>query len=173
MQYIAGNAASRIELALALGKAGERVRAIGGEDKIAGERRLGRDDVLRGLAERNDDVSAGLVACLVAFARDRPRRAAIRQLAAAETSTFRTAAVSTVRRTNAPNGPWSCSAASHTARSSSSESTLERARSAMLVRRPPRTSGDTKSERLACQLSRVRSALRQRSERTGPLLSAM
>ena len=85
----------------------------------------------------------------------------------------RRVAVSSTNRTKGPKGPRSCSAASHTRRSSSSLNTRLRARSAIEVRRPPRTSGEMKSERAECQLSKVRNALKQRSARTGPLLSAI
>jgi hypothetical protein len=41
------------------------------------------------------------------------------------------------------------------------------------LRRQPLTSGDTKSDCAACQLSRMRNALKYRSARTGPFIGDM
>ena len=70
----------------------------------------------------------------------------------------RRVAVSIMNFMKAPKGPLSCSAASQTA-TQFLVGQDPRARPLRgLVRRPPRTSGDTKSLRPACQLNRVRNA---------------
>ena len=119
------------------------------------EHRLRRNDLLRRRRQRNHDVLAGLVA----GARDGPDRAAVRQFSAAHPAASpRRVRVSSTNRTKAPNGPLSCSAAGHRRAQFLVGSIRARARSEIEVRRPPRTSGETKSERAECQLSRVRNA---------------